>query len=286
MSNPNAVDKIEKFKKIFDEEINRKKVLDQKYADSDIVEGDTMIRILPSLDAERHFFLKSGFHKILGEYYNCPKEYKNAKCPICEYVSKLYKSNTVEDLELAKELKKTKRFYYNVVVRGAEDKGVRVLTSGIKLFEKIIGACANPEIGDITDLKEGYDFRVNRRKKDGYWNYDLSEAARKPTPVSADPAKAKDWMGTLFDLDKEVTLLTYPELKSILDTALAQISGGGVAHSAPISRVESKVESIQRPVTAAPLPAAVSTTPAADDNIDDEIANFKKNLEEFKNTQK
>jgi hypothetical protein len=276
MSNPNATDKIEKFKKIFDEEINRKKILDAKYADTDIKEGDTYIRILPNADAEKHFFLKSGFHKIMGEYYNCPKEYKNAKCPICEYVSKLYKSQNIEDLELAKELKKTKRFYYNVIVRGTEDKGVRVLTSGIKLFEKIIGACANPEIGDITDLNEGFDFKVNKRMKDGYWNYDLSEASRRASPISTDPIKAKEWMSNLFDLDKEVTLLSYPELKEILNSALEQLTGEPVSQP-QIQKIEEKVVNIQapKPVQAAPK-----------NGIDEEIEAFKKSLEDIKTDKK
>lgn len=280
----NSTEKIEKFKKIFDQEINKKKVMDAKYADTDIKEGDTAIRILPSNDPEKHFFLKSGFHKIMGEYYNCPKEFKNAKCPICEYVSKLYKSQNIEDLELAKELKKTKRFYYNVVVRSAEDKGVRVLTSGIKLFEKIIGACANPEIGDITDLNEGYDFKVHKRMKDNYWNYDLSEAARKSTPASADPAKTKAWMSSLFDLEKEVTLLSYSELKEILDNALQQLTGEPISRQpqrapapAQMSSVEEKVMNIQAPTpNLAPAPAP------AEDKIDEEIEAFKKSLEDIK----
>ena len=150
------------------------------------------------------------------------------------------------------------------------------------MFEKIIGACANPEIGDITDLKEGYDFRVNRRKKDGYWNYDLSEAARKTSPVSADPAKVTELMGNLFDLDKEVTILTYLELKGVLDNALAQITGGGAQSApAPIARVEQKVEAIQK----APEVVPPSPTLAENENMDTEIANFKKNLEDLK-TQK
>ena len=277
----NSSEKIEKFKRIFDEEINKKKTSDAKYADSDIKEGDTHIRILPSGNSEQHFFLKSGFHKIMGEYYNCPKEYKNAKCPICEYVSKLYKSGQMEDVELARELKKTKRYYYNVVVRGAEDKGVRVLTSGIKLFEKIIGACANPDIGDITDLVEGYDFKVHKRMKDNFWNYDLSEAARKSSPLNIDPVKIKEWMGSLWPLDKEVTLLSYPELKEVLDNALSDLTGAPV----PIQRqqqveqlqqVEDKVINMQTP-----KPTQVET-PKQDDQIDEEIQAFKKSLEDIK----
>jgi len=277
----NSADKIEKFKKIFDQEINRKKVMDAKYADSDIKEeGDTFIRILPSSDPEKHFFLKSGFHKIMGEYYNCPKEYKNAKCPICEYVSKLYKSQSAEDLELARELKKTKRFYYNVIVRGFEDKGVRVHTSGIKLFEKIIGACANPDIGDISDINEGFDFKINRRKKDNFWNYDLSEAARRASPVSTDPAKIKEWMAGLFDLDKEVTLLSYTELKEILDNALQQLTGTPAPiQPGQMQKIEEKVMNMQAPKQ----PVAV---PKQEDKIDEEIEAFKKSLEDIKTDKK
>jgi hypothetical protein len=291
MANPAAAEKIEKFRKIFEQEVEKKKILDAKYADSDVKEGgDTYIRILPSNDPNKHFFLKSGFHKIFGEYYNCPKEFKNAKCPICEYVSKLYKSSIMEDLELARSLKKVKRYYYNVVIRGVEDKGVRVLTSGIKLFEKIIGACANPEIGDISDTKEGYDFIIKKRMKDGFWNYDLSEASRKSSSAHADPQKIQEWMNNQFDLEKEVTILSYQELKEILDNAIRQVTidkGGtpaAIEQSAPIAKQEvpAPIQQTQVPVQAAPVAAPVAVVEEETETVDAEIENFKKSLEELK----
>lgn len=295
MSNPASTEKIEKFRKIFEQEVEKKKILDAKYADGDIKDGETYIRILPNKDPNKHFFLKSGFHKIFGEYYNCPKEFKNAKCPICEYVSKLYRSNQMEDIELARELKKVKRYYYNVVVRGAEDKGVRVLTSGIKLFEKIIGACANPEIGDISDAKEGYDFIIKKRMKDGYWNYDLSEASRRSSPLNADPKKAEEWIQAQYDLEKEVTINTYQELKEVLDNALNNRgTGTGTGTVAASTLIDPQVKPVfVKQEAPAPTPIKATTPPVApvapvveeevvEEEIDDEIAKFRKNLEELR----
>jgi hypothetical protein len=186
---------------------------------------------------------------------------------------------------LARELKKVKRFYYNVIVRSAEDKGVRVLTSGIKLFEKIIGACANPEIGDISDIKEGYDFIIRKRMKDGYWNYDLSEASRKQTPLSADQAKITLWTSGLFDLQKEVTILSYPELKALLDNHLAgnssNIAPATVASTASVA----PCVAAPQPATVAPQPTTPQTPPPPvvdEEPIDEEIENFKRNLEKLK----
>lgn len=295
MSNPASTEKIEKFRKIFEQEVEKKRILDAKYADGDVKDGETYIRILPNKDPNKHFFLKSGFHKIFGEYYNCPKEFKNAKCPICEYVSKLYRSTQMEDVELARELKKVKRYYYNVVVRGAEDKGVRILTSGIKLFEKIIGACANPEIGDISDAKEGYDFIIKKRMKDGYWNYDLSEASRRASPLNPDSVKAEAWIQSQYDLEQEVTINTYQELKEVLDNALNNRGTGTTTVSASTITTE-----VAKPVFVkqeAPIPTPISVAapvvaPVAapvleeevveEEEIDDEIAKFRKNLEELR----
>jgi hypothetical protein len=273
--NPTSQDKIERFKRIL-EETTTKKSLDKKYADQEIKDGDTIIRILPNQDPNKNFFVKSAFHRIMGDYYNCPKETKKGeKCPICEYVNKLYKSTNITDLEIAKEFKKTRRYYYNVVIRGNEDKGVRILTSGIKLFERVIGACANPEVGDITDINEGYDFRVNKRMKDGYWNYDLSDASRKPSILTADQAKAKEWLVACYDLEKEIKLLSYDELKKVLSDAIQQQQ-----QTSPeaLANVEQKV--VQH--VTAPKPAAPHTPPApvqVDDDIDEEIETFRKNLE-------
>ena len=293
MSNPASTEKIEKFRKIFEQEVEKKRILDAKYADGDVKDGETYIRILPNKDPNKHFFLKSGFHKIFGEYYNCPKEFKNAKCPICEYVSKLYRSTQMEDVELARELKKVKRYYYNVVVRGAEDKGVRILTSGIKLFEKIIGACANPEIGDISDAKEGYDFIIKKRMKDGYWNYDLSEASRRASPLNPDSVKAEAWIQSQYDLEQEVTINTYQELKEVLDNALNNRGTGTTTVSASTitTEVAKPVFVKQEAPTPTPISVAAPVAPVVapvleevveEEEIDDEIAKFRKNLEELR----
>jgi len=277
--NANSDEKIAKFKKIWQTEVEKKKVTDAKYADADIKENvDNFIRILPNKNPDLHFFLKSGYHKVAGDFVNCPKEVLNIKCPICEFVSRLYKSNTIEDLALARELKKVKRFYYNVIVRSAEDKGVRILTSGIKLFEKIIGACANPEIGDISDVNEGYDFIIRKRMKDNYLNYDLSEASRKQSPLSTDSVKATTWMNNLFDLEKEITILSYQELKTMLDNHLNSDSGTVTPTPQAQAQTQPAKQEAPIPVSAPSTPVSVET----DEVVDEEIEAFKKNLEKLK----
>ena len=268
---------LDEMKKYYAKEFNRR-IGDDKYVA--INEGETRVRILPSTDPSQQFFVKSGFHKIAGEYINCPRMFKNKKCPICEKVSQLYNSQRPDDIELARQIKATKRFYYNVIVRGQEDKGVRVLTSGVKLFEKILGSIINEEIGDITDIKNGYDFIVKKCMKSGYWNYDNSEASRKQSLLHEDPKKAEEWMNNQWPLEEEVTLLSYNELKDLLEEFLTGTGGTAQLEEKVIEKNSAPIPKPVETKTEAPKQEAPSATPKVEESTTEQKANDS-DLEKF-----
>jgi len=179
---------VEEMKKIFDKEFNKKK-LDDKYFV--VPEGKSKVRLLPASHGRKMPFLKAGYHKLGDSYYNCPKMVKEEKCPICEKVKTLYSTGKLDDAELARQIKVNKKFFFNVIGRADEAKGPRILTCGIKLFEKILGAFINEEIGDVTDVKTGFDLNIDKSMKAGYFNYDASEFARKSTVLSEDQNQIK-----------------------------------------------------------------------------------------------
>lgn len=282
---------MDEMKKLFDEEVNKKKSMDDRYvniADN----ATTKVRILPSNLPGRQFFVKSGFHKVGEEYVTCPKLSKGLRCPICEKVAQLYKSKDAADLELARMLKAKKKFYFNAIVRGEEDKGVRILTTGIKLYEKILSSIVNPEIGDITDPINGYDFNITKKMKGEYWNYDDSEAARKQSKLSEDQNMITEWINKQQDLESQVSLLTYDELKKKL---VDYFSSGTesvetVSVAAPAIEEAVKVKNV--------MPAASNTTatvaaPAApkveakveatkSENSDEDLADFVSKINKLK----
>jgi hypothetical protein len=87
--------------------------------------------------------------------------------------------------------------------------GPRILSMGKVLHKMIIRAIVGEEgdpdskLGNITDLKNGFDFIIRKEVTtgDGYPKYDRSGFARNPSP-SGTPDEVKAWAEALHDLTK------------------------------------------------------------------------------------
>ncbi len=102
--------------------------------------------------------------------------------------------------------------------------GPRILSIG-KLLHKVIiraivGDDNDPEskLGNITDLKNGFDFVIRKELTtgDGYPKYDGSAFSRNTSPTG-DPAEIKLWVEALHDLTK----LRNPKDLEVLEKELA-----------------------------------------------------------------
>jgi hypothetical protein len=272
---------VDEMKKIFDKEFNKKK-LDDKYFI--VAEGKSKVRLLPATHGRKLPFLKAGYHKLGDQYYNCPKMVKEEKCPVCEKTKTLYSTGKLDDAELARQIKVNKKFFFNVISRAEEAKGPRILTCGIKLFEKILGAFINEEIGDVTDPKTGFDLNIDKSMKAGYFNYDASEFARKQSVLSEDQAQVDEWLAKSFNLDEEVKIQSYNEIKA----ALLAFLSPPVDDGAILSQVQEKngateepkafVGHAETPVTPkTPLPAIPNTDPSLD-KFQEEIKKLREQI--------
>lgn len=212
--------------------------------------GSVSIRILPPVKGGK-LFQYNRTHKINGRSIHCPRPLVNGKydrnvpCPICEYYSSLWKQiDKIEKQhgrdcpeaqpfkEEARELKPVERFYYNAVVRsmvldGKELKNVgpRILSVGKILHTMIIRAIVGNEgdpdskLGNIADLKNGYDFIIRKTVtlgSEGFPKYDSSGFARNPSPAGSLEDISK-WADSLHDLTK----LRNPREASYLERELA-----------------------------------------------------------------
>ena len=212
--------------------------------------GSVSVRILPPVKGGK-LFQYNRTHKINGRSIHCPRPLVNGKwernvpCPICEYYSSLWKQ--IEKIEKqhgkdcpesepfkeeARELKPVERYYYNAVVRsmvvdGKELKNVgpRILSVGKILHTMIIRAIVGNEgdpdskLGNIADLKNGYDFIIRKTVtlgSEGFPKYDSSGFARNPSPAGS-PEEVSNWADILHDLTK----LRNPRDISYLEKELA-----------------------------------------------------------------
>jgi hypothetical protein len=130
-------------------------------------DGEQTIRIVPTTDGDP--FKEYWFHYNLGNNagFLSPKRNYGENDPLNDFVQSLYNENTEESIKMAKSLSARQRFFAPVLVRGEEDKGVRVWGFGKQVYEQLLNLVLNPEYGDITDTKEGTDLNLKYGKPAG-----------------------------------------------------------------------------------------------------------------------
>ena len=134
-------------------------------------DGNQDIRIVPTPDGDP--FKEKWFHYNLGNTpgFLCPKRNYSDECPVCEFASQLWRdgvdNNDDGSKKVAKSLFVRPRFFSPVMVRGEEDKGVRIWGYGKMAYESLLGLVLNPEYGDITDTETGTDLQMTYGKPPG-----------------------------------------------------------------------------------------------------------------------
>ena len=124
-------------------------------------EGDQTLRILPTADGDP--FKEYHFHYNVGKNPGilCPKKNFGEQCPVCDFASALWKEGVENNDDNAKrEAKKLfvrKRYFSPILVRGEEQKGVRIWSYGKMAYETLLGLVLDPDYGDISDPETGTD---------------------------------------------------------------------------------------------------------------------------------
>lgn len=187
-------------------------------------EGTNIIRFLPSNKPDTDpWYRETIYHRFSDsegklQTLQCRKVIKEA-CPMCDLYFGMWKEHDVACKannwdrkkirtpysQLASKLKPSSRFFANVVDR--ESKEVKIFSIPGKLMSKIIGDIIG-DFGDITDLKNGNDYKVVKdmvKSGDQVWpNYDKSSCRPKKEPTGS-AGDIEKWMGSLHDLNALVT---------------------------------------------------------------------------------
>lgn len=188
--------------------------------------GEYTIRFLPPHDSDGLFFKQTAQYKLGDKYFFAPF-IDGEPDPIYEAYKALWKKNTSESIALARELKPRKQYLYNIVVR--DEKGqkpenptkVFVYMSGQKLYDKVMHYFWDEDFGDLTDIEEGFDFKIVKEDgAGGFPNYDNSRPRSKSTPLFDDKKMIEEIISNIHDLNKEVEYKSYDELKQALNDFL------------------------------------------------------------------
>ena len=187
-------------------------------------EGKYQIRFVPSKINKDNPFQEIFMHYGVGKYPIVALTNWGEDDPIVEFSKKLRKSSESENWRLAKQLDPKMRVFAPVIVRGEEDKGVRLFEFSKTIYMELLSIADDEDYGDFTDINQGFDFVVTATKVQDRPGFALSVRPKpKQTPLSSDASQITTWLENQPILLEERYKYTYDKLKEELQNF---ISGG------------------------------------------------------------
>jgi hypothetical protein len=183
---------------------------------------ETTVRILSFPDNDGQPFKERWFYYNIGNNPGLLAPYQFGKNdPIQELITKLRDDGSKESYELAKKLYPKMRCYAPVIVRGEEEKGVRIWAFGKTVYQSLLNIMLDEDYGDITDPSQGRDVKVICTKAPGrQWASTEVRPRGKSSKLSERTETAKGWLDTIPNLDEIYSLKTYEELEKIVTSWL------------------------------------------------------------------
>lgn len=227
---------------------------------------EATIRLLSFPDNDGQPFKERWFYYGIGKNPGLltPHQFGDAD-PIQELINKLRDDGSKESYELAKKLYPKMRSYAPVIVRGEEEKGVRLWAFGKTVYQSLLTYMIDEDYGDITDPIEGRDIKVFNSKAPGkQWAMTTVTPRPKQTKLSSSTKQAKEWLDNIPNLDDLYTCKTYDELEQIINSWLNDDDDSAADHEHHSSR---SVENVTVSTSETTTPAA--TTSSLDDAFAD-----------------
>ena len=231
-------------------------------------EGKYKIRFVPSKINKSNPFQEVKMHYNIGKYPIVALTNWGEKDPIVEFVSKLFKQEDKESWDMAKKLSPKMRIFAPIIVRGEEDKGVRLFEFSKTLYLELLSIADDEDYGDFTDINEGFDMTLTASKVDGRMGYNLSiRPARKSSPLSDDENEINTWLEDQPELLKERFKYTYDNLKEELQNYL---TGGNEDEVTEVEEEEDDTVEFVDPKPQSSNPPKKSTKTKFDDVFEED----------------
>ena len=185
-------------------------------------DGEQTIRIVPTADGDP--FKDFWFHYNVGENpgFLSPKKNFGEDDPLDGFVRKLFNEGTEDSIKMAKNLMARQRFFSPVIVRGEEDKGVRIWGYGKMVYEQLLNLVLNPEYGDITDSGMGTDLMLHYGKPAGasFPQTKITPRRRPSLLCEESPETCAEWLESIPEFDTLFERKTPEEVGGLLDAYL------------------------------------------------------------------
>jgi hypothetical protein len=232
--------------------------------------GKQQIRIVPSaFNSSNPFTELKFYYGITNKVMISPLNYGD-KDPIALFANKLREGEyNKENYVLAKKLDAKNRVFVPIVIRGEEDKGVRLWQFGKQVYEELLALAVDDEIGDYTDIVNGRDLTIETVGPESTgtpYNKSSVRVRLKTSPLSEDSSLVEKWTSEQPNpSDGLFKRYSFDEMKSALEKWLSP---------------EDNEEEIAENLNSFPTPSAASPTPASNFSLDTTKAKQSK-VDEF-----
>lgn len=210
-------------------------------------EGKTVVRIVPWKENEEDPFVVLYFHYLGNKSFLSPTSYGN-RDPILEFAEKL-SSEGKDGWEQSRPFRPSMRVFVPIIVRGEEEKGVRFMSFTKAVYKEILSIIADPDYGDITDVKNGRDIVVeyiSKEKSDTQFAKTVVRAKPNVTPLATNAATIEQFLTNQPDIKAIFKEPTFEELKIELSKYLnpdSDMPEAAPAQQAPQSFTAAKAAS-------------------------------------------
>jgi hypothetical protein len=181
--------------------------------------GKHSVRIVPSVFNKQNPFKEVYMHYGINNRSMMALTNFGEKDPIVEFAQGLRKSSEKDNWQLAKKLEPKMRVFAPVIVRGEEDKGVRLWEFGKQVYMDLLSIAEDEDVGDYTDPIQGRDITVETAGKETtglMYNTSTVRVRTKSTPLSEDSDKVKQWLDNQPDPLTQFKRYSYDEMKEAL----------------------------------------------------------------------
>lgn len=191
-------------------------------------EGKTMLRFMPPAKGERVPFKTMWEHNIElpgGKVsFACPRNNFKLACPACQQESALMAQGMEER---AKGFKAKKRHYANVIVRGEEEMGPRILGFGYSIEEDLMAFRRDAGV-NFSHPIDGVDIIISRKGTTQFdTEYKVMLDPKGPRPLAESDARMAELAEAMYDLNTVTRQKTATEIVELLQGGGSRGGNGG-----------------------------------------------------------
>ena len=183
--------------------------------------GKSTVRIVPSKYDVDTPFTSLYFHNVLSKFPLLALTNFGQQDPVEEFRKKLQDAGGKDNWSMSGKLTPRVRYFAPVIVRGEEEKGVRLWAFGVSMYKTLLQLAAEDEIGDYTDIENGIDLIITKVNGSPFPETSVM-AKRQNSPLSTDPKKVKEW---LEDQPKPIECFRKVDYEYIKKQLEAYVSG-------------------------------------------------------------